>query len=128
MGSSLPISSLVDAKWTASANGDEYRPHCCCTRPTSDAQAIGRPVRGGVLTLLGMLGWLCVPKCPLCLATYVAIGSGVTLSFAQSQVLRQMMFVVAAGVLVAGTLRLGMHRRQFIRSRKTYRSCDEEIA
>jgi hypothetical protein len=125
---SLPIASIVDAKRTTPANDGEFRSPCCCARRTSDVQEIagpaskthvGRPLRGAVLTLVGMLGWLCVPKCPLCVATYVAIGSGVTLSFAQSQVLRQLLVVAAAGVLLAGAWRLGKHGWQFIRAHGT---------
>ena len=132
-----PIASIVDAKRTTPANGGEFRLPCCCARRTSDVQEIagpaskahvGRPLRGAVLTLAGMLGWLCVPKCPLCVATYVAIGSGITLSFAQGQILRQMLFAAAAGVLLAGAWRLGRHVRQFIRVRKTSHAFDVEIA
>jgi hypothetical protein len=125
MRTSLPILLLDEVKRSTPARDDEFRSPCCCARRTSDVREIaapaskahvGRPLRGAVLTLVGMLGWLCVPKCPLCLATYVAIGSGITLSFAQSQVPRQLLFVAAACVLVVGGWRLGKHVRQFIRA------------
>jgi hypothetical protein len=92
---------------------------CTCACTPGQAQAIGhsaaqgpsrRSVRGAALTIAGMLGWLCVPKCPLCLATYVAIGSGITISFAQSQALRQLLFVAATGMILAGAWRLGKWR------------------
>lgn len=91
---------------------------CNCARPSQHATAAARPASagrfkrslgGGALAVCGMLGWLCVPKCPLCLAAYLALGSGITLSFAQSQLLRQLLFVVAAGLILAGAWRIGRH-------------------
>lgn len=89
---------------------------CCChsttaTNPAkplvqSASSAHVRRSLGGLLTLCGMLGWLSVPKCPLCLTAYIAIGSGLTLSFAQSQILLQLCGVAAAGMILAGVWHL----------------------
>ncbi|HEY1065324.1 MAG TPA: hypothetical protein VGE52_04415 [Pirellulales bacterium] len=68
-----------------------------------------------MLTALGILGWLSVPKCPLCLAAYIAIGSGVSMSLAQSQALRQTLFVLAGLLIVAGAARLAAHVVRFRR-------------
>ena len=59
-------------------------------------------MRGAGLALIGALGWLCVPKCPLCLAAYVAIGSGVTLTYSHGQALRQLLMVCATGLILLG--------------------------
>ena len=71
-----------------------------------------RSVVGGALTLVGTISWLCVPKCPMCVATYVAIGSGITLSFAQSQILWQAMTMTATAMILTGVWRLWRYGRR----------------
>ncbi|MGC4004928.1 MAG: hypothetical protein QM811_18155 [Pirellulales bacterium] len=75
---------------------------CSCARPTADHR-VRRSLTGGALTVCGLLGWVCVPKCPLCLAAYVAVGSGITLTFAQGAALRYALLGFAAVLILAGT-------------------------
>ncbi len=70
-----------------------------------------------MLTLFGLLGWLSLPKCPLCLATYLAMGSGMTLSFAESQDLRQLWLITVTAMMLFGICRLATYGRQGVRSR-----------
>jgi hypothetical protein len=110
---------------------------CRCGCASAHAPAVAPPGpggrfkhsgSGGALTLLGVLGWLCVPKCPLCLAACVAIGSGVSISLAQGQALRQLLFASAALMIAAGAWRLAISGRRFYRLRLPRRSVDVRSA
>ena len=74
---------------------------CCCKKP-------GRmPASGVVLSILGIVGWLALPKCPLCLAAYVAIFSGLSISAAYGRVLYFALVILVAACFLAGAVRLG---------------------
>jgi hypothetical protein len=51
-------------------------------------------------------------------ASLATEGIQITLSFAQSQILRQLWFVAVAVMIPAGAWRLGSYGRQFIQSRR----------
>jgi hypothetical protein len=56
--------------------------------------------------LVGSLGWLLVPKCPLCLMAYISMGTGLTVSLAFSQFLRITLLFLAASFCLAGLWRI----------------------
>jgi hypothetical protein len=81
----------------------------------SDASACGcsqvfkrdgiRPADIG-LSLLGILGWLALPKCPLCLAAYLAIGTGLSISVSNSRTLYWSLATLAGGLFLVGAIRI----------------------
>jgi hypothetical protein len=76
---------------------------------------------------LDMTGWLVpttilalLPKCPACLAVYLALGTGVGLSVSAATYLRALLVISClASLLYLAThhLRRALHRRQTIRIR-----------
>jgi len=95
---------------------------CCCHRePHADQdaphqkswrrrarEAAGWIVPGAVLALM--------PKCPICLAAYVALGTGFTMSFSSAHLLMR-----ALTMLCLGTLALCVFRRvvRFCQNKQT---------
>jgi hypothetical protein len=97
----------------------------CCEAPTggagresSDAARISRTAarsRAVRRSYLGITGWLVpgavlafLPKCPACLAAYVAIGTGLAISAPAAAYLRMTLVVLCAaslGYLVVRSLR-----------------------
>jgi hypothetical protein len=100
----------------------------CCQRaaPGRDNVSVSRPAsrwrRAG-----GAAGWIVpgitlalVPKCPVCLAAYVAVATGIGVSLPVAALLRTTLLIgcVTALVLVAGSQlrafwrrRIGQHRK-----------------
>ncbi|HWX18286.1 MAG TPA: hypothetical protein VN578_00120 [Candidatus Binatia bacterium] len=83
----------------------------CCPSQTRAGDSARRPVsrlrRGGELA-----GWLVpsaalalLPKCPLCLAAYVALATGIGLSLPAATYLRTILVVLCAASLVLLTAR-----------------------
>ncbi len=75
---------------------------CCCQKPAR------MPASGVGLSILGIVGWLALPTCPLCLAAYVAVFSGLSISAAYGRVLYFALEVVVAACFLAGAVRLGI--------------------
>lgn len=57
---------------------------------------------GSSCALLGSVGWVCVPKCALCLTAYVAAVTGVSVPFAQGLWLRVALLFGTAGLFLLG--------------------------
>ncbi|MBV8135496.1 MAG: hypothetical protein JO121_07640 [Deltaproteobacteria bacterium] len=77
---------------------------CCAVRPRHS------PVRG---RLGGLAGWLgsaaglaLMPKCPACIAAYLALGTGVGISLSAAAHLRTAFMVAGIGLLVGFTVLL----------------------
>lgn len=93
-GELLPMVAIGESETDGEATAA-----CCCSAPRR-----GTPVRASGLSLsfLGLLGWLALPKCPMCLAAYLAMGTGLSLSLAQSRTLYMGLAAFAAGLFIAG--------------------------
>lgn len=81
---------------------------CCCQRrrpPGRVRRVAGWLVPGTVLALM--------PKCPMCLAAYVALGTGVTMSYASAHLLMRSLTVLCISALIlCAAKRLLKHFRQ----------------
>lgn len=76
---------------------------CCCTAPSLRQRLKTSDMS---LSLLGVVGWFLLPKCPLCLAAYLAIGAGLSLTATQSRILYVTLSVFAVGLFAWGVLRV----------------------
>jgi hypothetical protein len=60
---------------------------------------------GGRMDIAGWIAtaalYMAIPKCPACLAGYVAVWTGIGLSFGAAEVLRQALLAICAVVVVA---------------------------
>ena len=86
-------------------------PPCCHGKPRAGADAHQQNPRLG--RVRGAAGWILpgallalMPKCPLCLAAYVALGTGITMSGSSAHILMR-----ALTALCIGTLGLCVVRR-----------------
>jgi len=85
---------------------------CCCERkPRAGHDApqqqtgLRRANRVGAWILPGALLAL-LPKCPLCLAAYVALGTGFTMSFSSARILMRTLTALCIGALALCVVRL----------------------
>jgi hypothetical protein len=62
-----------------------------------------RDVAGWILpgTVLALL-----PKCPMCVAAYIALGTGFTMSYASAHMLMRIVIVICIGALACCAMRL----------------------
>jgi len=98
--------------------------HSCCQNAPS-ASATGPPSLGR--RIFGATGWLIpsallavLPKCPACVAAYVAMGTGIGLSMSAATYLRTSLVVVC----VASLSYLALRRvRTLVRERPVGSNC-----
>ena len=72
--------------------------HACCGHKAAAARrCLWRPASGGVIP--GVLLVL-IPKCPMCIAAYVALISGVGISVSTAAYLREAIIVLCVGSML----------------------------
>jgi hypothetical protein len=73
---------------------------CCCGG--EGARSSLPPRRGWEITAgaLSLGVWAFMPKCPMCVAAYVAVWTGLGLSLAAATYLRWLLLIVSAAVLL----------------------------
>jgi len=57
-----------------------------------------------------------LPKCPLCIAAYIAAATGIGISFSAAANIRMLLFALSVGALIFLTIRL-LYRKEAIISR-----------
>jgi hypothetical protein len=84
----------------------------CCTKPeASNAATWGRRGRELGAWMLPSIGLALMPKCPACLAAYIALGTGIGISMPTATYLRVSLIIVC----VASLLFLAVRRaRRFL--------------
>ncbi|RFS21832.1 hypothetical protein DVR12_14340 [Chitinophaga silvatica] len=77
------------------------------SKPTSTTGANGfvKRVKKSVSWLIPGITLVLIPKCPICLAAYIAIGTGITLSITVATYLRIGLVVLCIGVLAWALVR-----------------------
>ena len=77
--------------------------HCCKTRAGDNAPRLASRLRRGG----GIAGWILpgatlalIPKCPACVAAYVALATGIGISLPTATYLRAMLVVLCVASLV----------------------------
>lgn len=87
------------------------KPHCCCGPVKNTAPAASQPpaekppslikrIVGGIRWMLPGAVLILIPKCPMCLAAYVALGTGIGLSVTTARYLRIALIVLCVASLV----------------------------
>jgi hypothetical protein len=88
----------------ALANGPNAAPiPCCCAAPSVTRRFAKSDIS---LSLAGVIGWFLLPKCPLCLAAYLALSAGLSLTALQSRVLYTSLAAIAVSLIAGGALRI----------------------
>ncbi len=77
---------------------------CCCSTKRNRVRTSGMG-----LSVLGVLGWLALPKCPLCLTAYLAVISGISISAAYGRLLYVALVVATAACFLWGAWRVMRH-------------------
>ena len=84
--------------------------HCCRRKPGAEDEA--RPKKPWRRRVRGVSGWILpgallalMPKCPMCLAAYVALGTGFTMSGSSAHMLMRMLTALCIGTLALCVVR-----------------------
>jgi len=84
----------------------------CCCQPKPRPGLEARPQTSWLGRARGVAAWILpgtllalMPKCPLCLAAYVALGTGVTLSAAAAQILLRTLSALCLATLALCVVR-----------------------
>jgi hypothetical protein len=72
----------------------------CGCRQAAKPRSIWRRGFAATRLLLPVGFWAVLPKCPLCLAAYVALGTGIGISVALASFVRTLLIVVCAASLL----------------------------
>ena len=91
--------------------------HCCQRKLHTSRNA--RQQRTWLGRVKGGAGWIVpgtllalMPKCPMCLAAYVALGSGLTLSYSSAHILMRTLTALCIGTLALCVVRRVVNCRQ----------------
>ena len=79
---------------------------CCCQNQTTTRLRVHR-LASGVGWVVATVMLAAVPKCPVCLAAYVALWTGIGLSLSTASYLRAAMLLAAGGALLFLAIREG---------------------
>ena len=92
-------------------------PHCCQRKPDTSRDA--RQQRTWLCRVREVAGWIVpgallalMPKCPMCLAAYVALCSGLTLSYSSAHILMRTLTALCIGTLALCVVRRVVNFRQ----------------
>lgn len=85
----------------------------------------GRLIDSGY-ALLGSLGWLSIPKCPMCVAAYFAAATGIAIPFAHAPALRLALLLVTASLVFGGVWRTKRRIRRRATVPDTLRARDDK--
>jgi len=92
-------------------------PHCCQRKPHTRRDARQQRTRRG--RIREVAGWILpgallalMPKCPMCLVAYVALCSGLTLSYSSAHMLMRMLTALCLGTLALCVVRRVVNCRQ----------------
>ncbi len=81
---------------------------CSCCPNRGHAARVGSVS----LTLLGITGWLALPKCPLCLAAYLTIATGFSVTALQGRVVYFALATLVVGCVLMGVVSVGRLMRR----------------
>ena len=71
-----------------------------CPNPTPRRRSFFRRSAGGTGWLLPSILLVLMPKCPLCLAAYITVATGIGMSFATAAWLRGSLIGLCVGVII----------------------------
>ena len=95
------MNSLHCCEWKSRAGDDERQP----TTGRRHARGVAGLILPGALLAL-------MPKCPLCLAAYVALCSGLTISYSSAHILMRTLTALSIGTLALCVVRCVVNCRQ----------------
>jgi hypothetical protein len=81
---------------------------CPCCQTTNRTATLG----SAGLTLLGITGWLALPKCPLCLAAYLTIATGFSVTALQGRAVYFALATLVVACVLTGVVSVGRLMRR----------------